>query len=100
MKLHYHPETDSLYIALSDKPSSDSREVVPGVVMDFDEDGRLTGIDIQGAKKLAGLSDSDQVLLSEPDELTEEEWEEVHAGLEDFDQGHWVKWQVVRRTDV
>ena len=38
MKFHYYPETDSLYIDLSEKKSVDSREVVPGVVMDFDHD--------------------------------------------------------------
>ncbi|MGQ9553426.1 MAG: DUF2283 domain-containing protein, partial [Anaerolineae bacterium] len=31
MKLHYYPETDSLYIDLSEKLSADSLEVAPGV---------------------------------------------------------------------
>lgn len=41
MKLHYHADTDSLYIALSPKPSADSDEVVEGVALDFDAEGRL-----------------------------------------------------------
>lgn len=49
MKLNYHPETDSLYIALSPNPSADSSEVAEGVVLDFDVDGRLVGIDIDNA---------------------------------------------------
>jgi len=49
MKLNYYPETDSLYIALSPNPSADSDEVVDGVVLDFDADGRLVGIDIDNA---------------------------------------------------
>lgn len=49
MKLSYFPETDSLYIDLADRPSADSREVEPGVVLDFDADGRLVGIDIDHA---------------------------------------------------
>lgn len=56
MKFHYYPETNSLYIDLAQKPGSDSREVVPGVVLDFDEDGRLVGIDIDQASKLVDLS--------------------------------------------
>jgi uncharacterized protein YuzE len=56
MKLHYYPETDSLYIDLSEKTSVDSREVVPGVVLDFDADGRLVGLDIDHASKVASLS--------------------------------------------
>ena len=38
MKFQYYPETDSLYIDLAERPSADSREVVPGVVLDFDAD--------------------------------------------------------------
>ena len=49
MKLSYYPETDSLYIDFSTKPSADSREVSEGVVLDFDADGNLVGIDIDHA---------------------------------------------------
>ncbi len=49
MKLHYHADTDSLYIAFSPKPSAESDEVAEGVVLDFDADGRLVGIDIDNA---------------------------------------------------
>jgi len=56
MKFHYYAETDSLYIDLSEKPSADSREIAPGVVLDFDAEGRLVGIDIDHASKVANLS--------------------------------------------
>ena len=56
MKFHYYPETDSLYIDLSEKASADSREVVPGVVLDFDAEGHLVGIDIDQASRIANLS--------------------------------------------
>jgi uncharacterized protein YuzE len=56
MKFHYYPETDSLYIDLSEKVSSDSREVAPGVVLDFDDEGRLVGIDIDHASQIVNLS--------------------------------------------
>lgn len=49
MKLNYHPETDSLYIDLSERPSADSREISEGVVLDYDSSGRLVGIDIDNA---------------------------------------------------
>ena len=55
MKLHYYPETDSLYIDLSSRPSADSREVAQGVVLDFDERGNIVGIDIDHASKLLDL---------------------------------------------
>ena len=49
MKLLYYADTDSLYIDLADRPSADSREVSPGVVLDFDAAGALVGIDIDRA---------------------------------------------------
>jgi len=51
MKIKYYPETDSLYIDLSSKPSSDSVEVSHGVVLDYDTEGNLVGIDIDEASK-------------------------------------------------
>lgn len=55
MKLNYHPETDSLYIDLSSKTSIKSKEVSEGVVLDFDIDGNLVGIDIDNASKKLNL---------------------------------------------
>lgn len=56
MKLHYYPETDSLYIDLADIPGVESQEVRPGVVLDFDAQGRLVGIDLDHASRHVGLS--------------------------------------------
>jgi len=55
VKLHYYPETDSLYIDLNDKPSADSREIADGLVVDFDADGNIVGIDIQHASQKLDL---------------------------------------------
>ncbi|MBI1937508.1 MAG: DUF2283 domain-containing protein [Ignavibacteriales bacterium] len=55
MKLNYYPETDSLYINLSEKKSADSKEVAEGVVIDFDESGMIVGIDIDHASKIINL---------------------------------------------
>ncbi len=49
MRINYYPDTDSLYIDLSSKPSVDSREVSDGIVLDYGEDGNLVGIDIDEA---------------------------------------------------
>lgn len=55
MKLYYYPDTDSLYIELSPRESIDSQEVAPGVVLDFDAEGNLVGIDIDQASKRTDL---------------------------------------------
>ncbi len=56
MKISYYPDTDSLYIDLSEQPSAESREVSEGVVLDYDANGRLVGIDIDNASKKVELS--------------------------------------------
>jgi uncharacterized protein YuzE len=56
MKVHYYAETDSLYIDLAERPAEDSREVAPGVVLDFDADGQLVGLDIEHASEVVNLS--------------------------------------------
>lgn len=53
--MNYHPETDSLYIDLSERPSSESREFSEGIVLDYDPEGRLVGIDIDNASKKVEL---------------------------------------------
>jgi uncharacterized protein YuzE len=55
MKVNYHPETDSLYIDLSEQPSVESREISEGVVLDYDESGNLVGIDIDNASQKVEL---------------------------------------------
>lgn len=49
MKLHYDPETDSLYIELRPEPSSETKEIADGVNVDLDREGRVVGIDIDHA---------------------------------------------------
>ena len=61
MKLNYHPETDSLYIDLSERPSVESREISEGVVLDYDAKGNLVGIDIDNASSKVELK---ELLLS------------------------------------
>jgi uncharacterized protein YuzE len=55
MKLNDHPETDSLYIDLSEKPSVESREISEGGVLDYDAEGNLVGIDIDHASRKVDL---------------------------------------------
>ena len=57
MKINYYPETDSLYIDLSLKTSVESREVSPGIVLDYDAEGDLVGIDIDNASRKLDLKE-------------------------------------------
>jgi len=55
MKLKYYEATDSLYVDLSEKPSSNSREIAEGVVLDSDAAENLVGIDIDNASMKVAL---------------------------------------------
>ena len=55
MKISYDKATDSLYIHLADRASVDSDEVKDGVVLDFDANGTLVGIDVQHASERADI---------------------------------------------
>jgi len=57
MKLKYYEDTDSLYIDLSEKTSVESLEVAPGIVVDFDKQNNIVGIDIDGASKILNFSE-------------------------------------------
>jgi uncharacterized protein YuzE len=41
MKRNYYPDTDSLYIDLSEKPSVESRQISEGIVLDYDAAGNF-----------------------------------------------------------
>lgn len=57
MKLNYYPETDSLYIDLSEKTSVENREISDGIILDYDADGVLVGIDIDNASTKVQLKE-------------------------------------------
>jgi uncharacterized protein YuzE len=56
MKLHYYPETDSLYIELKSAPGTQTREIVEGLNVDLDANGDVVGFDIDHASGKLDLS--------------------------------------------
>ena len=46
MRTRYDSESDALYMRLADGTIVDSQEVSPGIVLDFDGDGRVVAIEI------------------------------------------------------
>ena len=63
MKLHSYPETDSLYIDLNCRPSAGSREIAGGLVIDFDTEGNIVGIDIDRASQKLDLNSLEAISL-------------------------------------
>ena len=56
MKLEYFADTDSLSVDFRDQPSVESTEISAGIVVDFDADGRVVGIDIDNASHKVDLT--------------------------------------------
>lgn len=63
MKLHYYPETDSLYIELRAEPGAEVREVADGLNVDIDAAGNVVGFDIDQASQRFDLSTLETIAL-------------------------------------
>jgi uncharacterized protein YuzE len=56
MIFQYDAETDMLYIKLSEKTSSESEEVAPGIVLDYDDKNQVVGVEIEDASRKVDLA--------------------------------------------
>lgn len=56
MKLHYYPETDSLYVEFKPTPGAETREITDGLNVDLDANGEVVGFDIDHASKRLDLA--------------------------------------------
>jgi uncharacterized protein YuzE len=63
MKLHYYPETDSLYIELQEAPGVETREIAEGLNVDLDAKGGVVGFDIDHASRRLDLTTLETVAL-------------------------------------
>jgi uncharacterized protein YuzE len=50
-QITYDPAGDAAYVTLSAAPVCESAEVAPGVVLDYDAEGRVVGIELLNARK-------------------------------------------------
>jgi uncharacterized protein YuzE len=51
MKVYYDPEVDVLRILFSSHPIEESDEDKPGVIIDYDKQGNIVGMEILEASK-------------------------------------------------
>ncbi|PSN16158.1 hypothetical protein C7293_03825 [filamentous cyanobacterium CCT1] len=70
MKIQYFPDTDTLSIRLNDAPSTESEEIAPDVVVDFDENGGVVGLEIDLASLKVDLKSLDLKGLLIPELLS------------------------------
>lgn len=51
MKIEYDPAADALYVRLGETKIVESEQVQPGVILDFDESGKVVGVEILSASQ-------------------------------------------------
>lgn len=63
MKLKVDQQADALYLMLSDVPASRSEEVSPGIIIDYDDQDRVVGIEMLYLSKRAPETDLCRLLF-------------------------------------
>jgi len=51
MKMHYDEKVDALYLTLDDSEVVESEEVKPGIVLDFNAENQVIGIEVLDLRK-------------------------------------------------
>jgi uncharacterized protein YuzE len=51
MKAFYDPEVDVLRLLFSNRPIEESDEDKPGIIIDYDKDGNIVGMEVLQASK-------------------------------------------------
>lgn len=51
MRVRVDHRADAVYVNLTDRPIKDSAEVADGIVVDYDNEGRIVGVEILDASK-------------------------------------------------
>jgi uncharacterized protein YuzE len=61
MRLHYDEKADALYLRLEDSKIVESEEVKPGIVLDFNADKQVVGIEVLDLKRRVPKADLKQL---------------------------------------
>ena len=62
----YDPEADALYVHLGSTPPVETEEVAPNVMLDFDAEGRVVGVEVLTASTVLAPGDWTQARLPGP----------------------------------
>lgn len=63
MRLKVDHEADALYLSLGDADASESEEVAPGIIVDYDDNGQAVGIEMLHLSKCARGADIHRLLF-------------------------------------
>jgi len=63
MKLTVDREADALYVDLDESPAADSKEISPGVILDYNAEGKVVGIEMLYLSKRVGTEKLDRLQM-------------------------------------
>ena len=63
MRLKVDHEADALCLSLGENPATESEEVSPGIIVDYDESGQAVGIEMLHLSKRAQGADIHRLLF-------------------------------------
>lgn len=63
MRIRYDEKVDALYLRLDDSKVVESEEVQPGIVIDFNANKQVVGIEVLQAKRRVPKGDLEQLKL-------------------------------------
>jgi uncharacterized protein YuzE len=63
MRMHYDEKADALYLRLDDSTIVESEEVKPGIVLDFNAEQQVVGIEVLDLKRRVPKADLKQLKL-------------------------------------
>ena len=61
MKVHFDENADAVYLRLDDSKIIDSEEVKPGIILDFNENDQVVGVEMLYVKGRVPLSNLKQL---------------------------------------
>jgi uncharacterized protein YuzE len=61
MRIRYDPEVDALYLSLDDSKVVESEEVKPGIVLDFNAEKQVVGIEVLELRRRVPKADLRQL---------------------------------------
>jgi uncharacterized protein YuzE len=63
MRLKVDQQADALYLSLTDAPASRSEEVSPGIILDYDDQDRVVGVEMLYLSKRAPGTEINRLLF-------------------------------------
>ncbi len=66
MRVKVDMESDALYFRLCEEPVEDSEEIASGIIVDYNKEGKVVGIEVLGIKDCFSIEDLSHLKVEMP----------------------------------